>query len=63
MLTRLAPAITLAVLGIVLPLLPPLNATAQAAASARTSLLIGAVLVVVTGAVQVEGYITATLRK
>lgn len=63
-LTRLAPAVTLAVLGIVLPLLPPLSATAQAAASARTSLLVGAVLALATGAVRLEDYVTAAvLRK
>jgi hypothetical protein len=61
---RLAPAVTLIVLGIVLPLLPPLNATAQAAASARTSLLVSAVLALATGAVRVEDYIsTAVLSK
>jgi hypothetical protein len=61
---RLLPAVTMAVLAVVLPLLPPLNATAQAASSARVSLLVGAVLALVTGAVQVEDWAsTAVLRK
>lgn len=58
---RLAPTVTLGVLGIVLPLLPPLNATAQTAASARTSLLVSAVLALATGAVRAESYISTTV--
>jgi hypothetical protein len=62
-LRRLGPAAVLAVLGIVLPLLPPLREVAPAAAAARTSLLVGALMAVVTGGVRVPEYVQKVLGK
>lgn len=62
-LARLGPALVLAVLGIVLPLLPPLNQVAQAAEAARVSLLAGALMAVVTGSVQTPEYVQTVLQK
>lgn len=60
---RLWPAILLAAAGIVLPLVPPLDGSAAAAASARTSLLIGAVLALATGAVQAREYVMDVVNR
>ena len=50
-------------MGIVLPLLPPLNEVAQAAAAARTSLLAGALMAIVTGTVKTPEYVQKVLEK
>ncbi|MGI5224472.1 hypothetical protein [Actinoallomurus sp. CA-142502] len=63
-LARLGPPAILVGSGIVLPLLPPLNAAAEAAASARTALLVGVAMVLATGsAQQAPDYLKAVLDK
>jgi hypothetical protein len=63
-LARLGPPLILAAAGTVLPLLPPLNAAAQAATSARTALLVGAAMVLATGsAQQAPDYLKTVLEK
>jgi hypothetical protein len=62
-LLRLGPCLVLAALGIVLPLLPPLNEVAQAAEAARLSLLAGALMAVVTGSVQTPDYVETVMEK
>lgn len=62
-LVRLGPAFVLAVLGVVLPLLPPLNEVTEAAAAARASLLAGALMAVVTGSIQAPEYVRTVLGK
>ena len=62
-LVRLWPAFVLAGLGVVLPLLPPLNGVAQAATAARTSLLAGAIMAIVSGSVQAPEYVQKVLEQ
>ncbi|WP_285575210.1 hypothetical protein [Actinoallomurus iriomotensis] len=63
-LARLGPPAILIGSGIVLPLLPPLNAAPEAAASARTALLVGAAMVLATGsAQQAPDYLKTVLEK
>lgn len=63
LIARLWPAVLVASLGIVLPLLPPLSEAAQAAAAARTSLLVAAVLLLVRGVAPVQDYIKTIVEK
>lgn len=50
---RLGPAVLFVALGVVVPLLPPLSSTAQAATSFRTALLVAAALSLATGPAQI----------